>query len=86
MDKTKDVPYIAFEAEMARKERTERRMWVVVIVLILALVGSNAAWIYRETQYENVVTTTYEQRADGDSANLIVGGDYSNDMAEGDNH
>lgn len=80
------VPYIVHEGEMARKERTEKRLWVVIIILILALVGSNAGWIWYESQWEEVTTTTYEQQADGDSSNYIVGGDFNVSPTESDNH
>lgn len=60
-------------------ERTIKRLWIIVILLIVLLVGSNVAWIYYESQFEDVVTTvTQEAVADGNSdINLRnVGGDY----------
>jgi len=36
---------------MARMERIIKKLWVVVIVLILLLFASNAAWIYYESQF-----------------------------------
>jgi hypothetical protein len=72
------VPYIAHEAEMARMERANKRLWIVVIILIAALILSNAAWIYRESQFETVetTTTTVEQDADDEGSNNYYGGDY----------
>ena len=31
------------EGDMARMERANKRLWVVIIILIIALIGSNAA-------------------------------------------
>ena len=37
--------YFAHEAEMAKAERTQSRLWIASMVLTVALVASNAAWI-----------------------------------------
>ena len=67
----------AHELDMARTERANRRLWVVVILLILLLVGSNLAWVYYENQFEDVVhTTTIDATQDGSGNNTVVGGDY----------
>ena len=57
------VPYIAHEASEARFERIIKRLWVVIILLIVLLVGSNSLWIYYESQWE-VVETSVESIAD----------------------
>lgn len=41
----KSISYFAHEAEMARAERTQRRLWIASLVLTVALVASNATWI-----------------------------------------
>lgn len=46
------------EVFTATLERTIKRLWVLCIILIVALIASNGAWIYYESQFENVVTTT----------------------------
>lgn len=48
------VPYIVHEADMARMERNNKRLWIVLILLIALLVGSNIAWIWYESQFEDV--------------------------------
>ena len=40
-----DVPYFLHEGELARGERTARRLAILCGILIAVLVGSNAAWI-----------------------------------------
>ena len=50
----KDVPYIAHESAVARLERVIKRLWVLVLVLIVLIAASNAAWILWESQFEEV--------------------------------
>ena len=40
-----DVPYFVHEAEMARLERANRRLWAAVIVLAVALSASVFGWM-----------------------------------------
>ena len=72
------ISYYAHEGMMARMERTNHRLWIVVIVLIVSLLATNLAWILYEMQWEVVQeTTTQEVTQDttgGD--NHFVGGDY----------
>lgn len=67
------VPYIVLEAERARAERTFHRMWVLVIVLVLLLVGTNGAWLWYQSQFETI-ETTIEAEQEGDN-NFVSGGD-----------
>ena len=52
----KDVPYIVHEGDVARLERVIKRMWVLVLSLIILLVASNGAWILWESQYQTIET------------------------------
>lgn len=79
------VPYIVHEGEMARMERMNRRLWIVILVLIAALIVTNAAWIYYENQFEDVsVSQEVQQETSGDGDNSFVGGDF-NDETESKN-
>ena len=63
-------------------ERTIKRLWIVIVILIAVLVGTNAAWIY----YESTFTETEiwaEQEADNGSRNIAIGGDYVGVEADG---
>ena len=82
----KMIPYIAFESATARQERTIKRLWIICLVLIFALLGTNAGWIYYESSFEDVVVTQ-EATADGSSdINLQnVGGDYYERQSETNN-
>lgn len=85
MNEVKDIPYIAFESSQARMERVNKRLWIVILVLIIALVGTNIGWIVYENQFEEtVVTQEVEAQSDGDSDLHIntVGGDYNGGESE----
>lgn len=70
------VTYLAFESMKATLERTIRRLWILAIILIVLLFGTNAAWIYYESQWEVYETTVEaEQITDGGGSNYAVGGD-----------
>lgn len=70
------VSYLAFESMKATLERTIRRLWILIIILVALLFGTNAAWIYYESQWEVYETTVEaEQTTDGGGSNYAVGGD-----------
>ena len=69
----KDVPYIVHKGAVARLERVIKRLWVLVLALIILLCASNAAWIWWESQYETIETTITQENADG--YNNYIGND-----------
>ena len=71
--KNRTVPYLVHEGAMARAERTIKRLWILLIILIALLAGTNGAWIYYESQWE-VVETDVTQEADGNGTNNYIGG------------
>ena len=81
-----NVPYIVHESDMSRLERQLKRLWVVILVLILLLVGSNCAWLWYESQFETVETIeeyVIEQDAEsGNNNSIINGGEIVNGEAE----
>ena len=50
------IPYFCHEGEMARAERTIKRLWILCILLVVLLVGTNIAWIHYENQWETAET------------------------------
>jgi hypothetical protein len=69
------VSYIAFESMKATLERTIRRLWILALVLIVLLFGTNAAWIYYESQWEVVETyQEVEQQIDTGVGDAVVAG------------
>ena len=78
----KDVPYIAHESAVARLERVIKRMWVLVLSLIILLVASNGAWIWWESQYQTIETTITQENADGYNNYIGNAGDIVNGNAD----
>lgn len=65
---------ILFEAEAnaARLERTIVRLWVLLILMLLMLVGTNGAWLYYESQFMDVETTVTQELDAGDGGNATI--------------
>lgn len=68
------VPYIVHESAMARTERGAKRLWIVIILLIVLLVGTNGAWLWYESQFETVETVEVTQE-NADGYNNYIGND-----------
>ena len=65
---TEAVPFIVHEGMMARAERTAKRLWITILLLIVLLFGSNAGWLYYESQFEETATTIEAEADDGGNA------------------
>lgn len=68
----------------AMAERTIKRLWIVILVLIIALIGTNGAWLYYESQFEDVVATEIVQE-NADGYNNYIGNDGDIVNGETDN-
>ena len=64
------VPYIVHESGMARLERTIKRLWILCILLILLLVGTNVAWLFYVAQNDDEIQIESEVEADAVTAGL----------------
>ena len=68
------------EIAMAVAERTIARLWILCVILVICLIGTNAAWIYYESQFK-YVETSQDIRQDinsGDGDTTVIGiGDYN---------
>lgn len=68
------IPYIVHESEVARLERIIRRLWILCIIIFVALIATNAAWIWYESRYiDEVVTETYTADTDGGGTAIANG-------------
>ena len=69
----KSISYLAYESTVAMMERTIRRLWVMCILLVVLLVGTNVAWLIYESQFEYFTdTTTIEQDAETEGDGTII--------------
>lgn len=77
-EKTTMVPYIVHESAQARMERVVKRLWIVLIILIVLLVASNGAWLWYESQWEYFETTVTQQTDRGFNNYIGNDGDIHN--------
>lgn len=69
------IPFAVHENDMARLERNNKRLWIVVIILIAALIATNLAWILFEASEIDVdIDQDVDQQAES-GGNIFVGGD-----------
>lgn len=71
MSNETNVSYIVFESSQARMERTNRRLWIALIIMIFLLFFTNGAWLYYNSQWSDVVVTQENE----DGQNNYVGND-----------
>lgn len=69
--------FFAYDASQARFERFNKRLWILCIILIIALVGTNGCWIYYESQwqYSESTNVTQDVKANESDAMIIGIGD-----------
>ena len=78
---------IAFERMQAKDERNDLWRNIIILVLIILLVVTNAMWLVAWNQYDYVDEYEVEAQQDGEGINIVGGGnvDYgsnSNDTQE----
>lgn len=75
----KDVPYIAFESEMARHERSIKRLIIALCLTIALLFASNVAWLWFFSQFDiSDSTVTLDSQDDGTNSYIKNGGEITN--------
>lgn len=75
----------ALDAQGATLERVIKRLWVLCIILILALILTNGVWFYYDSQFEDVTVTQEAHTDDGGTAVVNNGGDLNYGNSETDN-
>lgn len=82
MEDNIQVPYIVHEADMARMERSNKRLSVLATILVALLFITNALWVWLWNQYEYVDTVTTTVSQDGEGNNIYGDGNEVNDGAD----
>lgn len=83
----KTIPYFAHEGIVAKMERANRRLWILCIILILLLAGTNGAWIWYESQFVDETLTVTQDVDSGEGGDAIINdGVRINGESETDNH
>lgn len=62
------IPFIVHEAEVSRFERHIKRLWIALIIAVLAIVITNIAWLVYINQYD---FADYQYTQDGKGINII---------------
>ena len=68
------IPFIAFESALARLERTNRRLFILCIILILLLLATNLSWICWENQFTTTESTEVSQDIDTGNGDANITG------------
>lgn len=92
MEEKNSVPYIVYEGEQARHERTVKRLVITLIITIMLLFATNALWLNAWMQYDyagqETLTETHTVDVDakdgianyiGNNGDIVNGTDNSND-------
>lgn len=73
MDEQAMIPYFVHEGDMTRLERINKRLWILVLVIFLAFIGTNAGWIIYENQFEDVAVQQEIDTGNGAAAVSGIG-------------
>ncbi len=74
------VPQAVYEYNMEYYKRTSMWQMIIIIILIFALVGSNAGWLWYESQFEDMEVT--QENTDGYNNYIGNDGDILNGEAD----
>ena len=80
------VDYLVYEQAQVRADPKDRRSFIIIIILIIALVGTNAGWVYYENQFTDIQTTSIEAEQDGSEVNIVSGGSVNYGAESKDNN
>ncbi len=89
MDTKTTVSFAAYESQGARLERSNKRLFLLNVILLIVLLATNGAWIYYESQFQITQDMKVEQdieTGEGEGNTIISGiGDinYGKDKTDG---
>lgn len=78
----KQIPYIAYESEMARHERTIKRLLVALVISVVLLFASNVAWLWFFNQFDYASDSVSQGTEAGDNSYIGQDGVINNGGAE----
>ena len=80
MDKEERIiPAYALDLIVSEHKTEKKRLWIALIIVFLAFILSNGAWIIHESMYEDVVTQTQTVTQEDEGSNTFNGDFYSGD-------
>lgn len=81
--KPESVPYTVYEAEMARKDKANRRWFIAWLITFLFLVGGFVGFVFYEAQFEDTVVTQDVDTGDGAAYVTGIGDVYGENPTDG---
>lgn len=70
------VSFVAYESQGSRLERSNKRLFILNVILMIILLATNGAWLY----YESTFSTTQEMKVEqeietgeGDGDTIVTG-------------
>lgn len=83
------ISYFVYEDAMARFERHIKRQWIAILILLAALILTNAGWLWYESQFQMTEITKEVkqdvQTGDGDLTITGIGDIYGTSETESNN-
>lgn len=83
------ISYYVYEEAMVRAERHMKRQIAVIVLLLIALIGTNAGWLWYESQFQMTEITKEVkqdvQTGDGDLTITGIGDIYGTSETESNN-
>lgn len=56
----KKVDYIVYESALARMERINKRLFILLLLVFMAFISTNVGWIIYESKYEDSLTVSQD--------------------------
>ena len=73
------IPYFVHQDDMNKLDQSHKRIekWLVgfMVAMFIALIGTNAYWIYYENSFEDVTTTVTQETSSEGGGDAILNGD-----------
>lgn len=73
------IPYFVHQDDMNKLDQSHKRVekWLIgfCIALFIALVGTNAYWIWNDAQYEDISTVVTQETSSEGGGDAIINGE-----------
>lgn len=82
------IPYVVYESQQERSDKQQKRLFILCIILIAALIASNLGWVIYESQFETVeedtsIVKVHQDADEGGNRSFI--GDYYGETDDNSN-
>lgn len=82
------IPYFVHQDDMNKLDQSHKRIekWILgfAIVIFIALIGTNAYWIYYENQFQDITTTVTQETSSEGGGDAIINGDNAGAVINGE--